>query len=356
MNNNREERKQQRRKKQQKRKKILAVATVVIIVIVALMIGFAAGGRPVDRTSSDKFIVRIAEGSGSGAIADTLKKEDVIRSPFVFKVVSRLTGKANRFKSGPYAVAKNMSSKEIMNMIEEGDTAGKVFTVAEGTPLYKLAKQLDEAGIMTEQEFYDEVEHGQFDYDFMKYLPEGAARLEGFLYPDTYDVTIDATPHEIMDTMLKRFDQAVKTDDNTYKMITKASVIEKEASTEEDMKKVSSVIDNRLNKGMYLQMDSIVSYIHQEDKIRATLDDIKVKSSYNPYQNKGLPPGPICSPGAAAIDAAQHPADTDYLYFVADPSMDGTNVYSETYEEFLKDKKAFNKAYEKYIKEHPTEK
>ena len=102
-------------------------------------------------------------------------------------------------------------------------------------------------------------------------------------------------------------------------------------------------------------MDSIISYIHKEDKIRATYSDIQVDSDYNPYQNKGLPPGPICAPGVDAIKGVLHPADTDYLYFVASPKMDGTNVYSKTYEEFLKNKAEFDKAYEEYIKEHPDE-
>ena len=141
-----------------------------------------------------------------------------------------------------------------------------------------------------------------------------------------------------------------------HKIMTVASIVEREAKTDEDKKNVASVIYNRIKVGMPLQMDSILAYITGEDKIKASLEDTKVESNYNPYKNKGLPPGPICSPGEKAIDAALNPPKTDYLYFVATEKLDGTNVFSETYEEFLKDKAKFNKAYKEYIKKHPGKK
>ena len=139
-------------------------------------------------------------------------------------------------------------------------------------------------------------------------------------------------------------------------IMTVASIVEREARTDGDKENVASVIYNRLEAGMPLQMDSILAYITGEDKIKASLEDTEVESSYNPYKNKGLPPGPICSPGEKAIEAAMNPKDTDYLYFVATEKLDGTNVFSETYEEFLKDKAKFNKAYNEYIKKHPDKK
>ena len=139
-------------------------------------------------------------------------------------------------------------------------------------------------------------------------------------------------------------------------IITIASIVEREAKTKEDKKKVASVIYNRLKAGMPLQMDSILAYITGEEKIKASLKDTQVDSKYNPYKNKGFPPGPICSPGKDSIEAAINPDETEYLYFVASDKLDGTNVFSKTYEEFLKDKAKFDKAYAEYRKKNPDKK
>lgn len=348
-------------KKKSKGKIILLFIALVIILCCAIAIIIT---RPVDSGDDSVVIVNIQQGSGSSVIAGILKENDLIKSELAFKVEARIGNKSANFKAGTYAFSKSMSTGKIIDTIVSGKTAGKTFTVAEGQALYKLADQLDSEGIVDKKEFYKEVENGKFDYDFIKYLPDGPTRLEGFLYPDTYEVAVDASAHDVIDIMLKRFDnvigkdyykQAKEKNKTIYEIITAASVIQKEAGSVDEMKKVSSVIENRIKKDMPLQMDSIISYINKDDKIRATYSDIAVDSDYNPYTNKGLPPGPICSPGKDAIDAALSPDTTKYIYFVASSKMDGTNVFSETYKEFLKNKKAFDKAYEKYVKEHPGE-
>lgn len=351
-----------KKKKKSAGKKTLAVIIAAVIVICA---GICYAGSAVDKTSETAVLFNVSAGSGSSVIASGLKDRGLIRSASVFKLKAKISGHSEDFKAGTYAVKKSMSTGEIISLIASGKTAGKTFSIIEGEPVYKIADKLDSAGIVTKKDFYREIEKGQFDYAFMKYLPKGATRLEGFLYPDTYEVSLDATPHQVVDVMLKRFEDAAdsggyykrakKQGKTIFDIVTAASVIQKEAGGAEEMKKVSSVIENRIKQGMPLQMDSIISYIHKDDKIRATYSDIAVDSTYNPYKNKGLPPGPICSPGSDALEAALEPADTEYLYFVASPQMDGTNVFSKTYKEFLKNKKAFDKAYEKYVKEHPEE-
>ena len=195
----------------------------------------------------------------------------------------------------------------------------------------------------------------------MDMLPKGANRLEGFLWPDTYSIPVEGGAHEAIDIMLKGFEENVyeKYKDKIaekkldfYDTIVKASIIEREALKEKDKAKVSSVIDNRIKKGMYLQMDSILSYIHKEDKVIASYKDLKVNSNYNPYKNKGLPPGPICSPGIESIEAAIDPADTDYLYFVNSEKLDGSLTFCETDAQFSKAKDAFEKAYAEYTKKN----
>ncbi len=349
-----------------KNKKMLIPLACVIVVVLVAIIALAYNAhatRAMDNTDDTLIVVNIEEGSTTSDIAQVLQEEGLIRSTTIFKLHSRLKGYDGNYQAGVYAFDKTMSMQTIMKKIINGDTAGQTFTVIEGQALYKLAEQLEEAGICSQEDFYYEVQYGEFDYPFMSLLPSGVTRLEGFLFPDTYEVGLEATAHEVVDVMLAGFDQALTKAGiydlveeqglDLYDVIVEASIVQREAGSVDEMELVASVIENRLAIEMPLQMDSIISYILQEDKIRATYSDISVESDYNPYTNYGLPPGPICAPGLDAILAALNPADTDYLYFVASADMDGSNVFSSTYADFLVDKAAFDAAYEEYVKEHP---
>ncbi len=347
---------------------------IKVLLAVLVLAVLAAGGAllynghavsPVDAGDTTPVIVEIPEGSYTASIADILQEAGVIRNTTVFRIQSKIRHKDGMYVAGTYEFNKAMSMTEIMDKIAAGDTTGVHFQILEGQTIDKVVDQLAEEGIIDEADFYHEVENGSFDYPFMSMLPEGPTRLEGFLYPDTYTLPLDATAHDVIDAMLQGFDNhmqeegiydAVKASGmDLYTVITKASIVQREAGNVDEMANVASVINNRLEISMPLQMDSIIAYIQKEDKIRATYSDIAVESDYNPYTNYGLPPGPICTPGVDAIKAVLSPADTDYLYFVASPEMDGTNRYSKTYEEFLKDKAEFDEAYEKYIQEHPDQ-
>ncbi len=342
-------------------------AGIVILIIIIVFLGAMAItnvflSQPVDEKNPQEITVVIDSGSGTGQIATLLKEKGLIKKDWFFKAKSKLKGYDGKYLAGTYIFTKSDSLDVIMRDLVEGNTAGQTFQIIEGQTIDKVADQLEDEGIVKKEDFYDQVEHGEFPYDFMEYLPEGPTRLEGFLFPDTYEVPLDATAYDVINVMLKGFEHHVVEkygsqagEASFYETVVMASIIEREASKEEEKPKVASVIENRLAIDMPLQMDSIISYIHKEDKIRATYADIEVESNYNPYTNKGLPPGPICSPGLSAIDAALNPETTDYLYFVAGPKLDGTNVYSVKYEDFLKDKAAFDKAYEEYIKEHPDQ-
>ena len=344
-------------------KKIVLAAAIGIVAVICGVFGWIQiSSGPVDKKDTSTIVVDIPAGSSTGSIAEVLKDNGTVKNTFVFKIKSKLGGYDGTYKAGQYAVNKAMSMKEQMEMIKSGETVGQVFTVLEGNTLEKDSKIVEKAGIVTADAFLKEAAEGKFDYKFLKGIPNRANRLEGFLYPDTYQVSMDADAHEVIDTMLKQFDkvftdeyyaQAKKMNRSVLEIMTVASIVEREAKTVEDKKNVASVIYNRLDINMPLQMDSILAYITGEEKIKASLADTQVESEYNPYTNRGLPPGPICSPGKDAIEAALYPSDTKYLYFVATEKLDGTNVFSETYDEFLKDKAAFDKAYKEYIKKNP---
>lgn len=336
-----------------------------LIIIILAVTGFCILNlKPVDSGNEDEIYVDIAEGSTTSQIAYRLDNRKVIRNEFAFKLYSRLTGKSKKYKAGTYCFTQSMSAAEVADMIVSGEIAGRTITVLPGMSMDKIARMVEQSGLAGYRAFMKEAGEGDFDVSFDKYLLDVGVteRLEGFLYPDTYTFGLNANEHEIIETMLKNFEKkmgdqyikvAKKKKISPRDLITIASIVEREAKFKSDKKKVASVIYNRLEVGMPLQMDSILSYIHKEDKIKASLQDTKVDSPYNPYKNVGLPPGPICSPSEDAVKAAMKPADTEYLYFVASEKMDGSNVFSKDYKTFLKDKAKFDKAYEKFIKENP---
>lgn len=345
-------------------KKIIAILVIVLVTGGIIIYNVETGA--VDKNDDTPITIVVEEGDSTGAIAEVLKNQGSIKSVFWFKVASKIGGYDGEYKAGTYTVTKAMTAKEQMKLMTSGNTSGDMFTIADGTNIQKIAKQAESQGVCTAEEFLDEVKNGKYDYDFLEGAPSDETRLEGFLYPNTYKLPSEgATARNIIEPALEEFNKNLsdayrseaKAKGKTIReIITIASIVEREAKTKDDKFNVSAVIYNRLDENMYLQMDSILAYISGEEKIKASLEDIEAESSYNPYKNKGLPPGPICSPGANAIKAAFEPANKNYLYFVASEKLDGTNVFSETYEEFLKNKEKFDKAYREYIKENPDKK
>lgn len=344
-------------------KKIIIAAIVAAAVVIAVaFIVLMSGGRPVDRTSEDIIVTSIPDGSSTVQIAAVLEQNSLIEKQGVFRILSKLYGYDGTYKAGTYGLSQSMSMKQMMQMISDGDTISHNFTVIEGQTIEKIAKNLDDAGIVSYDEFMHEAQYGDFStYNFLAGNERSMYRLEGFLYPDTYSFEEGVEARTVITAMLDRFkemvtadiaEQAKATGYSLRDIVIIASIIEREAGIPDDMPLVSSVIYNRLDKGMALQMDSVISYILQEDKVNLTYADIAVESDYNPYKNTGLPPGPICSPGINAIKAAISPAETDYLYFVVSEKLDGSAAFSSDYNQFLKDKEAYYRAYEKSEKEN----
>ena len=187
----------------------------------------------------------------------------------------------------------------------------------------------------------------------MKDAQKGKNHLEGYLFPSTYQVAPKADEEQIITTMLNQFDtvftdeykaRAKKLGYTENQIIIIASIIEKEAQVDEDRPKIASVIYNRLDDGMNLQMCSTVQYILGKAKPVLSVADTKIDSPYNTYIHSGLPKGPICSPGEASIKAALYPAKTDYMYFVVSEKLDGSHNFSKSYSKFEKDTRAYEKA------------
>jgi UPF0755 protein len=330
----------------------LAIFGVVVIVIAAgSWAAMEIGMRPVNIADTSRVSVTIPQGSGTEAIATILEDADLIGNKTLFRIRSRLDGSDGQYKAGAYMFTRDMSMRSIMAELVNGAAAlTKRFTVPEGLTVMQTAEILAETGIASRNEFLIEAATGDFgSYRFL----EGAVELEGFLYPETYDVYDDASAHDVINRMLAQFDKLFTEEYygkaealglSVGEVVTIASLIERETRVPEERALVASVIMNRIAAGMPLQIDATVQYALGENKDRLNYVDLEVDSPYNTYKITGLPPGPICSPRIECIEAALNPANTNYIYYVLAPELDGRHNFTKNYDEFLRFKDAYMKA------------
>lgn len=319
---------------------------IAVIIIAARFIWlYRAMGMAADSQNDTKVTVTIPDGSSSREIGNILDKKGLLSSVSAFNMKTAFDGA--EYKAGTYQMAPSMTMDEIEEMLEKGaDTSNTVkVTIPEGYNIQQIASKVADAGICTSDEFLKEAADGQFDYDFISQTISGEKRLEGYLYPDTYEFYKNASAHDVIDKMLSRFNEiyseAAKTADSSItskyseqQIVTVASLVEREAKLDSERPEVASVVYNRLDKGMKLQFCSTVQYALGKVKARLYNSDLKVDSPYNTYINEGLPPGPIASPGRASIEAALKPAKTDYLYFVVSSKGDGSHNFAATGDDF----------------------
>lgn len=287
--------------------------------------------------------VTIEAGSGTAEIAETLAENGIIKKPFWFRLFSKLGGHDGTYQQGTYTLQENAGYRELYKTLKDAPVAESVkITIPEGFELRQIADRLEEAGLIDREKFYDAVENGAFDYDFVRKIPKRENRLEGYLFPDTYLFQPGESEEAIIEKMLARFDEVYTqeyrnraqelgmTDDE---LITLATVIEREAQGDVDRKLVAGVFHNRLKSKSYpyLQSCATVQYILKERKPVLSVADTQIDSPYNTYKYPGLPVGPIASPGKEAIEAALYPEQTEYLFFVLDSQ--GVHRFAKTFAE-----------------------
>ena len=290
------------------------------------------------------FTVQSEESAES--VGERLEEQGIIRAGWYFELRMRLGSSDAELSPGEYELTPGMAVSEI---IEEITTTGATGSVTvrfqEGWRTEQYAEQLVESGLIeTEDEFLNAITEMQWDFDFLAARPADA-ELEGYLSPDTYEFRADATPEEIIETLLETFETRVppelqeRADDlglNFHNVITIASIIEREAVIAEERPTIASVFYNRLDENMPLQADPTVQYVVAQPGNwwpEISQDDINQMAAHNTYQRPGIPPWPIANPGLASIEAALNPADTDHLFFVATGDGSGAHRFAETYEE-----------------------
>ena len=325
-------------------KKWTAIAVVAAVLLGAglfLAFGTSHTIERSDRDAGENIYMVVKPGTTASEISDRLMQLGVIDSRLRFWWLMKLQGDASKFKTGTYAFTPHMDEQAVLDKLVAGDTTVVKFTIPEGFGIKEIAKRLADEGLVDEQEFLAEAKDFA-PYDYMKKRPNVRYAAEGYLFPDTYVIHSDVSTEGIMKMMAEDFDtrltpalrqQAAAKGLSIHDLITLASLVEKEARYDEDRPIIAQVFFKRLQMGMPLQSDTTLQYLMAGPKEDVSIEDTKIDSPYNTYQHEGLPPGPIASPGMKSILAVLNPANTDYLYFVAD--RQGHNHYSQTYDEHL---------------------
>ena len=303
----------------------------------------------VSSTDSSEVVIEIPKGIATKQIGVILKENGCIKSEYTFYLRVKDSEYATKLNYGTFTLRKNMTITEIIDVlvnthyIEEVETTK--ITFPEGYTIEQMAVSLEEKGIVSQEEFLNAVTE-EYDYEFIKYIPEGEYKykLQGFLFPATYEFEKGVTARDIVDKMLKTFEERytkVNSDySNIFEVVTRASVIEKEVKLGSERATVSGVISNRIEKGMLLEIDACVLYPLTDglyDKYRVLYADLEIDSLYNTYKYQGLPVGPISNPGIASIEAALNPEEHEWLYYHTDEGKkDGSHIFTKTFEEHVK--------------------
>lgn len=319
----------------------LAAAVIVLFLSTYWLLNFT--GNNTEFAKGRRYIVTIEPGMTTSQIATLLHKHHLVKTPESFRIQARLLGLERHLEAGQYEIVGGMSNKDIVHILAKGQVYTVTFTVPEGFNVKKIGAKLEAEGLGNKEKFMEAAKN----YTAYPYMetdnPHVMYKAEGFLFPSTYRLGSRMTEKEIVAHMVKTFNQQInstgiaeeakKQEMPIRKLVNLAAMVELEAVYQEEMPKIAGVFLKRLNIAMPIQSDTSIQYILGKQKSIISFKDTRLESPYNTYTNPGLPPGPICSPGLAAMQAVLHPDVTDKLYFVADNT--GHHYFTATYNEHL---------------------
>lgn len=330
-------------------RKIIFLVIIITIAIFCYMF-FDSVFISVNRGIKTEF--EIKSGESSYRIAQNLESNSLIKNAFFFDIYMKLSGKYKNILPGKFELSDSMNAREISNKIIKKLSGvsfdEKQIKIIEGWNLKQIGEYLIDQKFCTSDEWKNLSNSSDYDYDFIKQKPKNTD-LEGYLFPDTYRVYKDATCYDVINKFLKNFDnkltQQMRSDVKNQgrsinEVITMASIVEKEVRSIDDMKIVSGIFWDRIKYGQALESCATLAYIIGENKAQYSYEDTRIKSIYNTYINKGLPPGPISNPGLNAIISAIYPEMSDYNYFLTDPKTSST-IFSKTFEEHTRNKEKY---------------
>ncbi|MBT2602532.1 endolytic transglycosylase MltG [Peribacillus frigoritolerans] len=331
---------------------MITIASLILLIGIVGLVGFLyinSAMKPVDPDDDTIKKVKIPIGSTVNGISTLLEEQGIIKDARVFKYYIKFRNESG-FQAGEYKLSPSMPIEDIVTSIKTGKLmkeAAMKITIPEGKQLIQIAdiiagktgedpkkvfkKLNDKKFVNSMQEQFPQLLTSEIENEKVLYP------LEGYLFPATYDFYEEKpTLESIVIEMLKKTEETLqayqgqmdKNDYSVHEMLTFASLVEEEATAQVDRGKIASVFYNRIKEDMPLQTDPTVLYAKGSHKSRVYYKDLEVKSPYNTYKNKGLPPGPIANAGTTSIDAVLKPEKTDYLYFLATP--EGEVLYSKT--------------------------
>ena len=303
-----------------KKKYQISLSLLIFFVFVTPPLLFLIGNKKF----SEVKILRIKPQMSSKAIATLLQEEKIIRSKNFFLLLLKLTRKERKLQAGLYELKSWTSPFDLIRKLVKGEVAVITLTIPEGYTAARIANLLEKKQLCSSEKFLKVVKESE---------------LEGYLFPARYTIPSSISVEGIISMMEQKFKEVMfpyeKGLEETFlkDIVIVASIVEKEAQMNWERPIVASVLYNRIKKGLHLASCVTVEYALGEHKARLTTKDLLIESPYNTYLNYGLPPGPICSPGKASLEAALFPAKTNFLFFLS--KGDGTNAFSETYAQHL---------------------
>ncbi len=335
-------------------KRLTCELVVVGVAILALFL-FIHILLPIDKTNHNPILFTIEEGQGSYQIASNLEHAGLIRSRSIFTLYAFFTGRAPKLQSGDYLLAPSLDASAILDKFVQGDIINEKVTIKEGWDLFDIAAEFEKRGSFTQAELFAITGYPGTNYDtrpdlarpkdfsnefaFLHDKPLNVS-LEGYLFPDTYQITANETPESLVRRMLRNFETHLTPDifgkiriqeKTIFEVVNFASLLEKEIRTLTDKKIVAGILQKRMENGMRLQADATVVYIRDGNYYKVSIEETQVESPYNTYRVYGLPLGPISNPGLESIQAALEPEESPYWFYLS--ARDGTTIFTRNFEE-----------------------
>ncbi len=336
---------------------LIGAVSLVGIIYVAYS-AIAQVASPPAPVAYSSVLFRVEPGDTTAEIGRGLSEDGLLRNDLVFRLLVSRRGLDGQLQAGEYLLRPDMTLNEIIDELQTGRLLHEVITVVEGWRWEQIAEALGARGLADPAEFARIVRNGlvEFDYEFLP-VPGNDRTLEGFLFPATYEIGSQTTARDLIEKMLRRFDQvytqpmresARRRALTAIEVVSLASIVQREAFLKEELPIIASVFLNRLERGMKLEADPTVQYAvasNADDggwwKTRLTSEDLSIDSPYNTYVVRALPAGPIASPGISSILAVLEPDDTSFLFFVA--RGDGSHAFAETLEEHERNVERFQR-------------
>lgn len=322
----------------------IALAVLIVVSLLGFLSMLHVRGNNKDFAAHGPHLIIVKEGMTTADIAQLLHEKKLVKDPSAFRLEARYKGLATKLQAGPYQIDGGLSNGEIVDVMVKGRVKLLRFTLPEGYTVVKTAKKLEEEGLGSADKFIAAAKN-YAPYDYMQTdNPDVLFKAEGFLYPATYEMPVGLSEEKILALLVRHFNEYMQEEKilqscaekgvKLRDVVNLAAMVELEAVFAEEQPRIAGVFLKRLDIGMPIQSDTTIQYLLGSQKEIITFDDTKIKSPYNTYQNPGLPPGPIASPGMSAIKAVLAPEKTDYLYFVAE--KDGHHRFTKTYSEHLR--------------------